>query len=366
MSGLGGFIVTPSCALAPASGAAVPSRSANPQACTRNAPINRTARETRIALLRQHGSFPQAYSATFQPGLEHFGDERGFLAYKMVWGTAMVLADPVASHADARDLIARFLHLHPDVTFWQVSPPVAEILASLGFFINKLGTETRLDLAGYDFGGQGKRNLRKAAVRAAKRRYMTRECPLASVDLNEVKAVSEAWKRTRPLRRRETAFLSRPIVFGEELDVRRFFTFDRDGKLVAFAFFDPVYENGGIVGYLIATTRSLPNADLVLHAVKRCAIETFQREGKKWVFHGLSPFEGIKDKDFAAYENRLVRRAFRFAYTNPLFNRYVYSLQGLAQNKRQLGGVTEQTYYAFNKLPSLPRVLKLIRACNIF
>ena len=329
-----------------------------------NAPIS-VRLEIQLALLRQHGSFPQAYSATFQPGLEHFGDERGFLAYKMVWGTAMVLANPVASHANAGDLIVRFLRRYPDITFWQISRPVAEILAPLGFFINELGTETRLDLASYDFGGQRKRNLRKAAVRAAKRGYVTRECPLASIDLNEVKAVSDAWKRTRPLRQRETAFLSRPIVFGEELDVRRFFTFDRDRKLVAFAFFDPVYENGEIVGYSIATTRSLPNADSVLHAVKRCAIETFQKEGKRWVFQGLSPFEGIEDKDFAAHKNWLVRRAFRLAYTNPLFNRYVYSLQGLAQNKRQLGGVTEQTYYAFNKLPSLPRVLKLVRACNI-
>lgn len=321
--------------------------------------------ELRIALMRRHGSFPQAYSATVQPELEHFGDERGFLAYKMVRGTAMVLGDPVAPHANAGDLIGRFLRRHRDAALWQVSRPVAEILAELGFFINELGTETRLDLAGYDFAGQRKRNLRKAVVRAAKLGYVTRECPLASVDLEEVKAVSHAWKRTRPLRRRETAFLSRPIVFGEELDVRRFFTFDRDGKLVAFAVFDPIYENGAIVGYSIATTRSLPNADLVLHAVKRCAIETFQEEGKRWVFHGLSPFEGINDKDFATHENWLVRRAFRFAYSNSLFNRYVYSLRGLAQNKRQLGGVTEQTYYAFNKLPSLPRVLKLVRACNI-
>jgi hypothetical protein len=42
----------------------------------------------RIALLRQHGTSSQAYSATFQAGLEHFGDERGFLAYKRVGRTA--------------------------------------------------------------------------------------------------------------------------------------------------------------------------------------------------------------------------------------------------------------------------------------
>lgn len=321
--------------------------------------------ETRIALLRQYGSFSQAYSATFQPGLHHFGDERGFIAYKEVGGTAMVLADPVAPQADAGGLIARFCERHADVAFWQVSRCVAEILAPLGFFINELGTETRLDLASYDFGGQRKRNLRKAAARAAKRGYVIQERVLGSVDVEEVKNISDAWKRTRPLHWRETTFLSRPIVLSEEIDVRRFFTFDCAGKLVAFAFFDPVYENGDVVGYTISTTRSVPNADLVLHAVKRCAIEAFQKEGRRWVFHGLSPFSGIEDKDFAPQKNWLVRRAFRFAYTNLLFNRYIYALQGIAQNKRQLGGAAEQTYYAFNRLPSLPRVLKLIRACNI-
>ncbi len=283
----------------------------------------------------------------------------------MIWGTAMVLADPIASHESARDLIAGFLRRFPDVAFWQVSRRIAEILAQLGFFINELGSETRLDLSSYDFGGQKKRNLRKAMARAAKAGYSTRECPIAAVDLSEVKAVSAAWRRTRPLRRRETAFLCRPIVFGEELDVRRFFTFDRDGKLMAFAFFDPVYENGEIVGYSISKTRGVPNADLLLHALKRHAIEAFQQEGKRWVFHGLSPFEGIRDKDFGAHKNKHVRSAFRFAYASPLFNRHVYSLQGIARNKRQLGGVTEQTYCAFNRRPGLLRVLKLVRACNI-
>ena len=321
----------------------------------------------RIALMRQHGSFSQAYSATFQPDLEHFGDERGFLAYKMVWGTAMVLGDPIAPRANASDLIRRFRCRYRDSAFCQVSRPVAEILAGLGFFINEFGNETRIDLASFDFGGQKRRNLRKAVARAAKLGSVTRECLLASVDLDEMKAVSDAWKRSRPLRWSETAFLSRPIVFAEEPDVRRFFTFNRDGKLVAFAFFDPIYQNGGIAGYSISTIRGFPNSnpDLVLHALKHHAIETFQKEGKKWVFHGLSPFEGIKDKEFGAHRNWLVRRAFRVTYTNRLFNRYVYSLRGIARNKRQIGGVTEQTYYAFNKLPSLPRVIKLLRACNI-
>ena len=69
----------------------------------------------RYSLLRQHGTSSQAYSATFQAGLEHFGDERGFLSYKRVGRTALVLSDPLASPENMPDLISRFLKEHPDV-----------------------------------------------------------------------------------------------------------------------------------------------------------------------------------------------------------------------------------------------------------
>ncbi len=50
----------------------------------------------RIHLLRQHGGFALAYSATMQPGLKYFGDASGFIAYADIAGTAPVLAGPIA------------------------------------------------------------------------------------------------------------------------------------------------------------------------------------------------------------------------------------------------------------------------------
>src|SRR6516165_4373614 len=89
----------------------------------------------RIALLRQHGTHSQAFSATFQAGLEHFGDERGFLAYKTVGGTALVMSDPIAAPGYIPDLISRFLQQHPDACFWYLSPAVAKVLAARGFYV---------------------------------------------------------------------------------------------------------------------------------------------------------------------------------------------------------------------------------------
>jgi hypothetical protein len=40
--------------------------------------------KARHRALREYGNFALAYSATFQPGLNYFGGEEGFLAYKQV------------------------------------------------------------------------------------------------------------------------------------------------------------------------------------------------------------------------------------------------------------------------------------------
>jgi lysylphosphatidylglycerol synthetase-like protein (DUF2156 family) len=321
--------------------------------------------ETRIALLRQHGSFSQAYSVAFQAGLRHFGDERGFIAYKTVWGTAMALSDPLAPKQAVGNLIARFCRENPDVAFWQISRPVAEILAALGFFTNEMGPDTCIALAGYDLSGRAKHNLRNARNRMNNLGYNTRESTIRSVGADKVKAVSDAWRQTRTVRRREVGFLSRPMVIDDEPDVRAFFTFDRAGELVAFSIFDPIYQSGEVVGYTAQHNRYGPGCDALVQVATKChAIETFQAEGRKWLSLGLSPFADVRDQDF--HHDRWARKAFRGCYKNPLFNRFIYPLQGHATHKRQFRGVQEQTYFAFNRRPSVPRIAKVLWACGIF
>src|ERR1700730_4828899 len=148
--------------------------------------------DIRRSLLRQHGNFALAYSVTFQPGLEHFGDDGGFLSYKTVGNTALVLSNPVAAPAKRKALIKRFLEEKGDVCFWQISWSVAEILAGLGCSINEMGTESHINLANYNFAGPApaKRNLRRAYNRMLDCGYTTRECPTASLNLQELEAVS--------------------------------------------------------------------------------------------------------------------------------------------------------------------------------
>jgi lysylphosphatidylglycerol synthetase-like protein (DUF2156 family) len=320
--------------------------------------------EVRLQLLRRYGSFTQAYSSIYQSGLEHFGDEHGIVTYKMVGATAMVLSDPLAPRQKLGELISRFIREKQDVCFWQVSRPVAELLAPLKFFVNEMGHDTLIDLTKYSFEGTERRKLRLAVNRMERLGCVIKECSLALLDLNEVKALSDTWRSSRTIRKNEVAFLSRPVVLDDEVDVRKFFMFDRSGKMVALGFFDPLYDDGNVVGYVTSFKRRLPDADLLAgHAINHHAIKTFQREGRLWLTLGLAPLAGIKDEDFRY--NWWVRKTFRRCYKNPLFNRFVYSLQGHALHKRQFGGAMQQTYFAYDRGFGLRHLAKLLRACDI-
>jgi len=318
----------------------------------------------RHALLHRHGNFVLAYSVAHQPGLRYFGNEHGLIAYRMVGRTAYALADPLAPRAFWPELLDAFVAAKQDVTFWQVSRPMAELLSSKGFFVNALGIESLIDLKTYDFSGPSRRSFRTATNRFTRMGHRVAEVPLATLDPDRIDAISLGWRRTRTTKRRELSFLVRPIQLRDEPDVRKFFIFDPDNRPVAFAFFDPLYENGELIGYLSATRRWLPDTDpLAAYFLVRRAVETFQAEGVAKLYLGLMPFHKIEDREFQ--KDWLTRRAFRFIYTNSVAQKLVYPTQSLARHKESYGGEERETWCAMSTQPSLPRLLKLIRACRI-
>jgi lysylphosphatidylglycerol synthetase-like protein (DUF2156 family) len=325
---------------------------------------NKPSEKVRLQALRKYGNFALAYSATFQPGLHYFGDEEGFLAYKQVGSTAFVLSNPLAPIGRCEDLICSFVNERRDVCFWQASRPVAKILEKIGFRVNEMGTETRLELDGYGFDGPRKRNFRRALNRATCCGYTIAECSVTSLDRKELKTVSERWRQTRGVKDREMTFLTRPVILDDEVDVRKFFTFDPNGSLQAFAFFDPIYVGGQVVGYLCSAKRRLPEADtLVGYAILHRAIRAFQDEGKAILSLGLSPLCGVEDKDLSS--NRLMSFSFRALYRSRLFNELIYPVQGFAAHKSTFCGSAEQTYCAFKRGQTLSQLVKMPRACNL-
>ncbi len=318
----------------------------------------------RHALLKRHGCFVLAYSVAHQPGMHYFGNEHGVIAYRMVGRTAYALADPLAPRELWPAMLDAFVAAKSDVTFWQVSRPMAELLSSKGFSVNALGIESLIDLATYSFAGPLRRSFRTATNRFTRMGCRVAEIPVASLQPEQVEDVSLGWRRTRTTKRRELSFLVRPIQLRDEPDVRKFFILDENDRPLAFAFFDPLYEDGKLIGYLSATRRWLPDTDpLAAYFLVRHAVETFQSEGVPKLYLGLMPFHKIEDQEFE--KDWLTRRAFRFIYTNPVAQKLVYPTQSLARHKESYGGEARETWCAMNTKPSLPRLLKLVRACGI-
>ena len=320
--------------------------------------------EARIDALRQHGSFAVAYSATFQPGVEHFGDERGFIAYRRLGGVAQVLAEPIVAADCREELITQFIAEKGDICWWQISRPLAELLAGRGFLVNRIGVESRAQLPDFTFAGPARRNFRRALAKSRERGDTIVEAPLASVDPHDLAEVSDVWRRTRAVHNHEMSFLVRPAVLAEEPEVRKFLAFDRDRRLAGFAFFDPVYQSGETVGYLCSAKRTNEAANPLLgHALTARAIETFKAEGKACLFLGLSPARITGPDEFA--HSRQVRRTLDLLYRSGWVNRHLYSLKGLSEYKAAFGGIEDPAFCAYNRRPGIAHLWSLLKACNV-
>jgi lysylphosphatidylglycerol synthetase-like protein (DUF2156 family) len=312
----------------------------------------------RITQLRQYGSFSLAYS-TLQDGLRYFETDAGYLAYAIYSGTNFVLADPVAPVSTWPQLVGRFLREHPKSCFCQVSRPMAQLLVRHGFAINDLGTDFQLRIASYDFTGPGKRNIRNAERKLNEGGFRIAELHENAVNWTSVSKISERWKQRRINRTRETAFLSRPIVFADEMDTRKFFVFG-PGGIAAFVFFDPIYQAGKVIGYISNAKRYLETAPKGFdYAVTKFALERFRREGKTLLHLGAAPFHGVEDTDFPS--NPFTGWLSRFLYSR----NWIYNFHGLAEHKSCYHGETEKIYIATRQTLPLIEMAKLARVCNM-
>jgi lysylphosphatidylglycerol synthetase-like protein (DUF2156 family) len=312
----------------------------------------------RITQLKQYGSFSLAYS-TLQDGLKYFETDDGYLAYTMYLGTSFVLADPVAPVSVWPQLIVRFLRGYPHSCFCQVSRQLAQLLVRHGFAINEFGTDFQLHIPTYEFTGANKFHIRYAERTLNKSGFRIAELHETTVCWASVRKVSELWKRRRPYITRETAFLSRPIVFADEIDTRKFFVLGPSG-IVAFVFFDPIYQAGAVIGYLSNAKRFQETAPEGFdYAVTKFALERFRREGKTLLHLGAAPFHGVTDSDFPA--NPVTSWLARLLYPR----NWIYNFQGIAGHKSRYRGETEKFYIATRKFFPVLELIRLARVCNV-
>jgi phosphatidylglycerol lysyltransferase len=316
----------------------------------------------RLDLLRRFGNFSLAYSTAVQSQLAYFGDNNGYIAYRRRGGVTFALGDPVCPPERVESLLSEFAKAHRRPSFIQIHRDTARVLESFGFFVNEMGIDTRLDLESYNFCGKDKEWLRYAENWVMKRGFRIEEASLKDHEA-EILAVSESWRATRTIKRKEVRFLSRPIVMNDELEVRRFFLFDAAGKIAAFVFFDPIYEAGRVSGYVTCIKRRQPDAPQYAEsAIMKQAIEQFQREGKQTVWLGLSPLANIENREFR--HNRMLNWTSRYYHRARWMNKYFYNFLGHTQYKSRFRGTEVKVHYASPVRFNSYRLLVLASLCG--
>lgn len=320
--------------------------------------------DARWQLLQKHGNFSLAYSTMIQPRLLHFGDRDGYVAHRKRWGFTFALGDPVTSAQRRPELLKRFIDQHRRPAFCQVSYQTAKCLSELGYRVNEIGVDTSLHFDEYSLAGKEKEWLRYAGNWCKRRGYEVHEWNFDQVDPAQVEAVSEAWRKTRTVKRKEVRFINRPIQLVDEIDVRKFFLIGPAGNVQAYVFLDPLYLDAAITGYVTVIKRRHPDApQYAEHAIMRHVIEVLKAEGVGQLKLGLSPMAWIEDDEFQP--SWIVQKAFRTCFGSKMINRRFYNLVGHADYKRRFRGREEHLYYAAPKHWSGSRLMALLGLCGI-
>lgn len=206
------------------------------------------------------------------------------------------MGDPISSQNDFKQITANFLNYYrkPFLTF--LSEKGAEAIRELGFKINCMGVEPEIKIQDYNTKGDWKEldMIRRARNEAKRNNITIEEIGMEKIARSEFEELSKGWLAGKNLNDREIWLYARRPVFENEEDVRKFIARNKNGNLVGFTFFDPLYSQGQIVGYAPNICRFDEDKFGKLSvAVNMTAAEIFKKEGKEIMNLSLSPFDKI-------------------------------------------------------------------------
>ncbi len=331
---------------------------------TASIPAAALSLQDRLRAVAFHGDFSLAYSTAVQTNLACFGGASGYIAYGRKMNGVFALGDPVAAHAERPGLIRAFVGAAADPCFVQVGEESAKTLAGLGYTVNQMGIDTRLTLSAGTFAGKRNETVRYSERWLLKQGFALVDDTHSATARDHVERMSERWRATRIVRRREMQFLNRPFKPALGPAMRRFMLFDPAGEPVALLDLDPLHEEGEVVGYTTSFKRKLPG--VTPHAeigLTKFAADRIRDDGIRSMTLGLSPLAALESLDFK--ESALLRRAFCALYGSSWINRRIFNLQGQAAFKRRFHGAEEPVYIAFRRLSAV-QMLGLLRLCKTF
>lgn len=319
--------------------------------------------------LRQYGVGSMAFSS-LQPELKYFiHKDYGYMAFlylkDMVWapkGFNVILGDPICNVENFDLLLDAYLEEvgKENTAFVHLSHTIAAKLVKRGVNVNQMGVEHLIDLPSFDVKLPGSQfsHIRRWRNKSKKEGVIVKELPFDSISPAQFQAVNENWLSRKG--GSEYIGLTRPLRVEDKKDVRYFWAFKED-RLIGFAFFDPMYRDGKIYGYIHNIARlddTCPNGtnDLIILT----ALEKLKEEGLDVLSLGLSPLAGIEDKDLPCHKG--ISKILQFMFKKCEF---VYPFQGNFFHKEKYRSRKEQTYLAILPNSNLYRLMGVFRTLKV-
>ncbi|MBX6377908.1 MAG: bifunctional lysylphosphatidylglycerol flippase/synthetase MprF, partial [Clostridia bacterium] len=315
--------------------------------------------ETARAIAEAWGRSSLVYFTLHEDKMLWFEEHRrAYLAYRLVGDVALVLGDPVGPDDAVRRAIEGFTaecrRNAWTPAFLQVLPDHLDAYRASGYHVLKIGEEALVDLRCFTLAGRAWRDVRQARNKLLRLGYRVtwHEPPLDSDLLAALKAVSDAWLRTKAGPERTFslgAFHPATVRLTPVACVR-----DAAGEVVAFVNLQPMYRLRQVSPDLMRHRPDAPNGtmDFLLAEV---ALEG-RRRGLEALNLGLAPFANVGTGPEAEWAERAVRLLYE------RFNRF-YNFRGVRRFKEKYHPRWEPRYLAYPGSAALPRIaLAAVRA----
>lgn len=314
--------------------------------------------DRRISDIRKYGSQAMSYSAIQNDIIEfRHASFEGFIPYGKVWGVDFVLSDPIVPKRDYGRATAMFLNRSKETVFCQISQDYARLLNKYDFQINGFGVEHIIKLQDFKVTWKKRKCLKSWLSKLNNLEYYVFEY---DVDERRIMQINEEWLGQKG--NKELTFMARPFQGIKEKDVRYFYLI-KEGEVLGFCTFDPVYskKSTGEIDYYtlqhLRVSRKAPLGSqdfLILNAIFQ-----FKEEGLKKASLGLSPLYCRENKIFKS--SLLAESIFKFMYLGNHF----YNYRTIGEHKDHYKADKIQTYAAVPKNWSIKKLCGILKVNNL-
>jgi len=319
--------------------------------------INGFTLEERLSYLRKYGNHCLSFSL-LQQGMQYFDvPGKGFVAFGQKWGKRFVLADPVCDINDREPLLQEFIKYGNAPVFVQISEDIAELIHKrFGYYSTQFGVEINVSLEEWDMTGKKKQIIRTSINHARNAGVLIEE---RCTD-DACRQLSGEWLKTRKVRNREIGFLIRPVDMEYQEGTRKF-SACLDGELIGFVFFDPIYSDNRVIGYVPNISRfSRRFKPGIFYPLMIHAMDVFKQEGIKNLHLGLCPL--VADDNAMPGESVILKRINRIVYNH---GNWIFSFKGLYFTKSRFGGTEKKIFGGTRERLPAWSFLALLKLCKV-